>query len=207
MKQQRPPALQSWFSWFVDWIKDFVHKFGRQDERKLLVLELLQSRDGKASAESVRRSTPGAVTTWYITHSAHPNSHVIITLDNIQELRRFLKEALPSDTNAAQVKRTHLISVQWLFRLGTHQKQVYKFKGAWIGDLQGRTASINAKASDVVRYLVLEILNLAAVPGMSWESRLDKYSWEDAIASKCKIIHDKHQPHLKKIRKPDLVGS
>lgn len=206
MRQQNSD-IQTWFGWFVDWVKDFVQKLKKTDERKLLVLELLKSRDSLANAESVQRNTPGAVSTWYITHSAHPNSHVLITLDNLFELKKFLKEPLPKDTDCQKCsERTHLVSVQWLIRLGAKQKQIYKFKGAWIADLQGRTASINAKASDVVRYVVMEVLNLAAVPGISWESRLDKYCWEDAITSKCKIIHDKHQPCLKKIRKPDLIG-
>lgn len=201
---QRKSDLQNWFHWFTEWVKDFVNKVRNPAERKLVVIETLLSRDEQCIARSVQRNTPGAVATWYITHSSHPNTHIIVALDNIYELKKFLEEPLPVDT--VYVTRTHLISVQWLIKLGEKKKKVYKFKGAWLGDFQGRSSSINAKAGDVVRYLVLEILNLPATNGIGWDTRLDKYTWEDAIASKCKIISEAHNPHLKAVKKTDVIS-
>lgn len=197
--------VKTWFSWFLDWVKDFIRKSKNSDERKLLTLELLKSRDSFAMAESVQRNTPGAVSTWYITHKNHPSSRLVITLDNLAEVKEFLKELLPSDTGALNVTRTHLISIQWLIVVGEKQKQVYKFKGAWLADLQGNSSSINAKASEVVRYLVKGLLDLQTVASLNWENRVDKLNWEEEITYKCKIISEKHKPHLKRIRKPELI--
>ena len=203
---QRPhnTNLQNWFHWFVDWAKTFIQKLRNPAESKLIVINAVQSRDSLCVARSVLRNTPGAVATWYITHQHYPNAHIIVALDNISELRRFLQEPLPTDT--ANVIRTHLISVQWLIKIGKQRKQIYKLKGAWLADLQGRSNSINAKANDVVRYLVLEVVNLPATEGLSWENRIDKYMWEDAIVSKCKIIADRHNPYLKKVKSADITG-
>lgn len=203
-RNQPKTNLQTWFEWFTDWIRDFVHKVKNSAERKLIMADHLQSHDAMTVARSVLRNTPGAVATWYVSHNSCPGTHLIIGLDNVFELKKFLEESIPDDT--IRVCRTHLVSIQWLIRVGNTRKQVYKFKGAWLADLQGRTSSINAKASDVVRYLVLEILNLPSIPGISWEKRIDKYQWEDAIESKCRVIADNHQPHLKKIRRLDIIG-
>jgi hypothetical protein len=196
-------GYQTWFGWLVEWVKDVVFKFRKPAERKLLTLELLESRCGKAKAELVRRNTPGSVATWFIYHASHPKSQVIITLDNIAEIKRFLHEALPLNTNNPQ---THIVSIQWLIRVGAKEKKVYKFKAAYLADLQGGSTSINAKAHDVVRYLVLEIINLPTLPGMSWELRLDKYSWQEAITSKCRLISESHNPQLKKIPPLKLIA-
>jgi hypothetical protein len=198
-------SLQSWFGWFTDWVKHFVVLFRNPAERKLFVLSALQSRDSLCVARSIQRNTPGAVATWYITHQHYPNAHIIIALDNIFELKTFLHEPLPNDT--LQITRTHLISVQWLIKVGQKRKQVYKFKGAWLADLQGRTSSVNAKASEVTKYLVMEVLNLPSTAGISWESRIDKYNWEEAIVSKCKIIADNHKPHLKRVKSTEIIMS
>jgi hypothetical protein len=197
--------LQNWFSWFTDWVRKFVSILHNPAEQKLLVLSALQSRDSLCVARSIQRNTPGAVATWYITHQHYTNAHIIVALDNIFELRQFLHEPLPTDT--VQVTRTHLISVQWLIRVGQNRKQVFKFKGAWLADLQGRTSSVNAKASEVVKYLVMEILNLPGTAGISWESRIDKYNWEEAIVSKCRIIADNHKPYLKRVKGADILGN
>lgn len=198
--------LQNWFYWFTEWVKDFVHKIKNPAECKLVVIESLTSRDDLCIARSIIRPTPGSVATWYITHQLHPNMHIIVALDNIYELKKFLEEPLPTDTT--HIVRTHLVSVQWLLKIGTknRKRKIYKFKGAWLADLQGCSDSINAKAGDVIRYLVLEILNLPAISGISWVNRLDKYVWEDAIASKCGIIADNHKPHLKRVKKTDVIG-
>jgi len=200
---QKKSNLQNWFHWFTDWMRDFVRKLSNNAESKLLVLDALQSRDSLCVARSVKRNTPGSVSTWYVTHQHYPNAHIIVALDNIRELKQFLDEPLPKDT--VQIVRTHLISVQWLIKLGENRKQIYKFKGAWLADLQGRSQSINAKASDVVRYLVMEILNLPITSGISWEKRIDKYSWEEAIVSKCKLISENHNPHLKRVRGIEIM--
>jgi hypothetical protein len=197
--------MQNWFHWFTEWVKDFTRKIRNPAECKLVVLETLKSREELSVARSVRRSTPGAVTTWYITHQEYPNAHLIVALDNIWELKKFLGEPLPTDSS--NVTRTHLVSVQWLIKVGHHRKRVYKLKGAWLADLQGQTNSINAKAGDVVRYLTLELLNLPGVPGISWESRIDRYNWEEALISKCRIISENHKPYLQKVRRADIVGS
>lgn len=196
--------LQTWFQWFTNWVRDFAQKLRSSAERKLLVVDTLESRDGCTIARSVLRNTPGSVVTWYIGHKNFPNVHLIIALDNIFELKKFLEEPIPDDT--VHVCRTHLISIQWLLRVGKNRRQVYKFKGAWLGDFQGRSDSINAKASDVVRYLVIEVINMHPLAGIGWETRLDKYEWEDAIVSKCKVIADSHRPYLKKVKKIDILA-
>lgn len=197
--------LQTWFQWFTDWVRELITKFKDKEERRVLVLERLESSDGLTIAQLVQRNTPGAVSTWYISNKKHPNAHLILALDNIFELKKFLKEPLPDDT--VYICRTHLVSVQWLIRVGEKKRQVYKFKGAWLADLQGKTMSINAKAADVLRYVVREVVNLPAIPSISWDSRLDQYLWEDTIASMCKIIDESHKPHLKRVRKPELISS
>ncbi len=202
---QKKSNLQTWFHWFTEWVREFVKKVRNPAERKLVIIQALQSRDSLCVARSVSRNTPGAVATWYITHQKYSNAHIIVALDNIRELKHFLQGKLPPEN--INVTRTHLISVQWLLRIGQHKRQIYKFKGAWLADLQGQSNSINAKASDVVKYLVLEVLNLPLTSGLSWENRIDKYNWEDAIISKCKIIAEQHNPHLRAVKRSDILGS
>lgn len=200
--KQPNSSVSTWFGWLVEWVKEFVQKLGRQGEKKLLTLEVIQSNDGKAVAESVQRSTPGAVATWYVRHSAHSGVRLIVMLDNLYELQKYLDSPMPDDHHI----RTHVVSVQWLLQVGEKHKAIYKFAGAWAGDFQGQTASINAKAFDVVRYLVLELINLPPLASMNWRHRVSQYMWEDAITSKCKLIGDKHNPRLIRIKKPRLKG-
>lgn len=200
--QEAQAGLQTWFGWLLEWVKGFVQKIGNKGEKKLLTLEVLRATSGKALAESVQRTTPGAVATWYIRHSEHPGVRLIIMVDNLYELQKFIDTTLPNDLYV----RTHIISIQWLLKIGKKQKTVYKFSGAWVGDFQGQTSSINAKAFDVARYLTLEIINLLPLPSMNWRYRVSKYMWEDAIASKCKLIGDKHNPRLVKIKQPNLLS-
>ncbi len=202
MREPKKTSLQSWFHWFTEWVRDFVRKARNPAERKLVIIESRQSRDTLGVAQSVMRPTPGAVSTWYITHSSYANAHIIVALDNIHELKQFLDDSEPAETQ--NVRRTHLISVQWLIKVGAKRKQLYKFKGAWLADLQGSSSSINAKASDVVKYLVLEILNLPATSGISWEARIDRFNWEEEIMSKCKIIADNHKAYLKPVKRSDI---
>jgi hypothetical protein len=51
---------------------------------------------------------------------------------------------------------------------------------------------------------VLEILNLPATSGISWEARIDRFNWEEEIVSKCKIIADNHKPYLKPVKRSDI---
>lgn len=198
--KQKQSELQTWFDWLVEWVKGFIRKINRKNERILLTIEVIHSRNGKAVAESVQRATPGAVATWYIAHTEHPNVRLIITLDNLRELQRFIDSTLPTDQHI----RTHIISIQWLVLLGKNQKTIYRFVGAWVGDLQGQTNSIDSKAFEVVRYLAKEILNLPSVASMNWRYRVENYPWEDTIVSKCKLVADKHDPKLIKIRQVRL---
>lgn len=198
--RQKSSGLQTWFTWVFEWVKGFVRKLGRQGEKELITIEIIRAHSGKAVAESVQRTTPGAVATWYIRHNDHPNARLIVMVDNLRELQKFIDDSIPTD----RYIRTHIISIQWLILIGKNRKAIYKFSGAWAGDLQGDTGSINSKAFDVVRYLTIEILNLPTIPSMNWRYRVENYPWEDTIASKCKLLGGTHNARLIRIKEIKL---
>lgn len=200
---QKAGKKKNWFQLLKSWIRAVAHIFNHPDKPQLEVLFQLESADGKCLARLVRSSLPGAVDTWYITYADYSNAVLIIALFNLRRLKPHLEEPLPDD--GVNVTRTHMLSVQWLISVGERHKRVYKFKGAWIGDLQGTSGGINAKASDITKYLVLEILSMKPAEGFSWESRLDKYPWEDTIESKCRIISANHKPHLLYLKIPATI--
>lgn len=200
---QKVGKRKNWFQLLKSWVRAVVHMFHHPDTPQLEVLFQLESADGKCLARLIRSSIPGAVDTWYITYAEYPNAALIIALFNLRELKPHLEEPLPDD--GVNVIRTHMLSVQWLISVGERQKHVYKFKGAWVGDLQGTSGGINAKASDIAKYLVLEILGMTPIAGLSWECRLDKYPWEDAITSKCRVISANHKPHLLYLKTPTTI--
>lgn len=200
---QEAGKKKNWFQLLKSWVRAVAHMFHPSDKPQLEVLFQLESADGKCLARLVRNLLPGAVDTWYITYTDYPNAVLIIALFNLRQLKPHLEEPLPDDE--VNVTRTHMLSVQWLISVGERQKRVYKFKGAWIGDLQGTSGGINTKASDITKYIVLEILRMTPAEGFSWESRLDKYPWEDTITSKCRIISANHKPHLLHLKIPATI--
>lgn len=200
---QKVGKKKNWFQLLKSLVKIVVHLFHHPDRPQAEVLFQIESADSKCLARLIRSLLPGAVDTWHITYADYPNAILIIALFNLQQLKPHLEEPLPDD--GMNVTRTHMLSVQWLISVGERHKHVYKFKGAWIGDLQGASAGINAKASEIARYLVLEVLRMMPTEGFSWESRIDKYPWEDTIKSKCRIISANHKPHLLHLEKPTTI--
>lgn len=198
MKKQQG-KLKAWFEWFKRWVSNFIHRVDLPLLEPEIVVDEIVSTDRLARAKSVIRESPGAVSTWYIEHIKYPNIKVIVTLDNLFELQTFTEVVFFSSDSAVNAKRTHKISVTWVLILGEKNKEIIKQKGSWIADLQGSSGSINAKAIDIVKYTVHELVNVKPTVTSNWLKRVDEFDWQDTIVSKAKLISSKHECYIYKI--------
>lgn len=190
--------LHTWFEWFKKWVSDFIHRVDKP-QAEIIVDEVI-SKDRLSRAKSVIRDMPGAVSTWYIEHSKHEKTKILVTLDNLFELKTFSEISFLEEDTSINVKRTHKVSIIWLLKIGAKNKEIIKYKGSWIADLQGNSGSINSKAVDIIKFLIQDVVNLTPTVSSNWIERLDKYPWEESITAKTRLISSLHKPYLLRIQ-------
>lgn len=212
MKQQ---SLRKWFRWLIQWVRQIFTQ--RDSDHKLLtVLERTYSNDEQTVLLSVERDAPGAVATWYLIHKHNPHHNLLITLDNLAEIRLELRrnrqrksKLSPLELSLIQddrILRTHRFSVQWIIELNTSRK-IFSLIGTWDSDLQGNSIDANASAIRIFRLIVREALNLQPIPGVPWRGRMVEYPWAESVQSYAKtVLGEQHESHIKKIDLKALKG-
>jgi hypothetical protein len=204
--------LFRWLKWVAQWVEKLLSQFRKPSLQ--IVEERLLSRDELSEAKRIKRDTPGAINTWYISHNVTPNQ-LLITLDNLAEIRI----AIAKERKAAQkagkpytpsivelsltakdrINRTHRVGVQWLIKLNT--RTLVTRVGVWDADLQGNSLDPNAAAETIIRLAVREILNLTPIPSIPWRTRLTHFPWEQTLEAYSRaVISENHQPYIKRLR-------
>jgi hypothetical protein len=186
-------CLKIVLAWLADYLKP-------ESQQKLIALERKDA--GRNHLIRFKRNTPGEVASWNISVTGY-NAQMLIFLDSISRLQ-FLSDrykamaVVPGFEQSRSVKRTHLISVEWVVKLKSGKKVAARV-GYWIADLQGNNPDPDAKAFDIVKRIALEIYRIEEFTEDAWKRRLQVYPWDNVIADICSSELPKTNPRLKRV--------
>ena len=184
--------VRSWWLEFVEWCREAFGQPRPYPGPKVLSEEI--STDGLRTLHLLERHTPGALGTWRIKHRHCPSGSLIFLIDNLADVRRWVKlerrnaKVLKLRYETSELERslsatgfdrvTHRFGIQWLRHPGDGSTSIkllcildanFDRQGGWDSDKE---------AFECIQRLGRELLELPPVPGLIWQERIWGADWE-----------------------------
>ena len=135
------------------------------------------------------RDRMGGISTWYVVSREAPKYGIVITLDNLADIRiRLLRHR---DEKAAfaifqsiefshSMNLTHRVTINWVARSPSRNRLIFFVIDALDLNLNDGF-SINKGAEGLVQQLARNLIEIKPVPHLTWEERVRKYSYLETI--------------------------
>lgn len=189
------PDIRSWWLRFVQWCGQAFGQRKPYPGPKILNQEA--SADGLTNLYLLERLTPGSLGTWRLKHKYCPSGSLILMIDNLAQIRRWLKlerrnaEALKNPYETTELERsllypgfeltTHRFGVQWLKHPGDGSTGIQLITVFDANFDSRRSIDPDRDAFQVVRLIAREIMNFKRTPGLLWQERVLAIHWEERL--------------------------
>jgi hypothetical protein len=179
-------AIKLGLKFVIHWLSQFLDDPRPEPQKKLNPIE--RHDIGDRHLWRFLRNTPAEVASWNI-HVDGYNAQLLFFVDNLAKLEfisDFYQKAsvVTGFEESKVVKRTHLISIEWVVRLQSGANVARRI-GYWVGDLQGSDPNINRKAYDILMMLARDVYTIKESNELSWRKRIEAFPWDEAIESIC----------------------
>lgn len=203
--------IRSWWLRFVQWCQVAFGQRKADSGPKVLSEEV--SDDGLTHLYLLERLSPGCIGTWRIKHKYCPAGSLILMIDNLAQIRRWLKlerrsaKVLKSVYETTELERslahtgfeltTHRFGIQWLRHPGDGSAGIQLLCVLDANFDSRRSIDADRDAFQIVRLIAREIMNVKRTPGLLWQERVLAIHWEDRLLQAFKgYFGADHPPHL-----------